>query len=150
MIVQAERIYRSTVPTRFRIGDIAINRSRDAFSISEVRICPAWFASSLWEDRDYREPGVAICRFALFVDAGKLRQTLTPIAVVSLHALGRRLERGRGRDQAAIIRDLARLADAPERDEVATPESEGAWIGYVVQMKGVDGWATARAVRTWH
>jgi hypothetical protein len=149
-VAQAERVYRSTVPSRFRVGEIEVIRDRDAFRIAETRITPAWFHASLWNDENYKEPGCAVCKFALFIEKGRLRQTLTPIAVASLHALGRRLERGRGRDQAAMIRDLSLLAYAEERDEVETPEAEGRWIGYPVQMKGVDGWSVARAVRTWH
>jgi hypothetical protein len=155
-IAQAERLYRSTVPAKFRVGELAIERDRAKFGIAEVRICPAWFNSSLWQDENYREPGCALCEFAMFVEAGKLRHTIKPIAVVSLHALGRRLERGRGREQAALIRDIALLAGATGDGDVATPEADGLWVGHMVKMQGQNlastdpqGWALARAVRTW-
>jgi hypothetical protein len=46
----------------------------------------------------------------------------TPYALVSLHALARRIERGADRFHAALVRDLAVLADAgDDGDRVPTP-----------------------------
>jgi hypothetical protein len=150
-IAQAVRCYQGFVPSKYRIGKVEIERDRSRFSIREVRICPAWFNNSLWHNDNYREPGCAVCRFNLFAEPGRLRRVIKPIAVASLHALGRRLQRGRGRDHPALVRDLGLLADAPDGgDAVATPEADGSWIGGMVQMNSQDGWSTARAVRTWH
>jgi hypothetical protein len=102
-----------------------------------------------WNDPDFHEPGVAVARVSLTLHAGRLREGWTPAAIVSLHvALARRLERHHARSWEALVADLALLADAEGGDEVEA--GDGRWIGSVIAMKGRDGPALVRAVRTFH
>jgi hypothetical protein len=141
--------YRRTVPGDFRLGELTINPDRDAFTVSETRLTATWFTASTWVHGDTREPGVTLAAFGVCLDHGRLQVRWTPVAVVSAHALGRRLERGAVHSHAALAADLALLADAgPEGDRV--PAGDGWWIGGVVQMQGRHGISVARAVRTFH
>jgi hypothetical protein len=149
MIVQAVRLYGSTVPTTFRIGAVTIDPDRATFSIGETRISCSWINNETWADPDYREQGLSVCRFTLSLRDGRLCERWTPLAHISLHALARRYERG-GADRAAILVDLADLTvpDDPSAGQIAT--ADGTWLGDSVQT-GVAGGGTARAinVRTW-
>jgi hypothetical protein len=64
-IVQAERLYRSTVPPDFRIGEVEVNRDRAAFAVSETRLSLIWMNDIAWQDTTYREPGVALCDYVM-------------------------------------------------------------------------------------
>ena len=73
----------------------------------------------------------------------------TLLADVGLHALARRYERGAGRDDDAVLRDLAVLSHASKGaidkgGEFAIPAGEGKWIGSVTTVKG----SPALGVRT--
>jgi hypothetical protein len=150
-IAGAERVYRAMVPQAFRIGEIEVNRDRAAFSISEVRLTATWLRIAAWEDED-SEPGLAIARFRLELANGKLRSRCMPSALVSLHSLGRWFERSGIRDHAALTHDLAVLAEVGDDadDRVATPDSDGAWVGAVINIRGEGEAVRARSVRTWH
>jgi hypothetical protein len=72
-IAQAERVYRGTVPSDFRIGTIAIDRDRASFRIAETRICPTWMNDCAWQDVRYREPGVALSSYTIAPSEGTYR-----------------------------------------------------------------------------
>jgi hypothetical protein len=148
-VAGATRIYHQLTPARFRLTETEVNPDRAAFSISEARIGASWMHDLAWNDDAYAEPGVAVVRFSLTLAAGRLREGWVPSAIVSAHALGRRLERARDRSWPALTADLALLLDAPEEgEEVETPD--GRWVGAVIPMRGKDGWGQVRAIRTWH
>jgi hypothetical protein len=148
MIAQATRLYENTMPAKFRIGAVTITPDRDEFEIRETRLTASWLRNVHWADDD-NELGIAVARFTLKLDAGRLRERWEPVAVVSAHSLARWFERSGHRDHALLIRDLALLASADDvgGDEVATPE--GCWLGSVIGMKGDRGASRARNVRTW-
>jgi hypothetical protein len=150
LIAAALRSYRSAVPSTFRLGILNVVPDRDCFEISETRLTASLMNDDAWEDDDYHEPGVALCRFALSLQKGRLRERWTPRALVSFHALSRMIERSGLRERGQFMRELAVLLTAgDDGDEIATPGG-GFWIGPVIAMKGKDGATRARSVRTWH
>jgi hypothetical protein len=141
------RTWRS-LPSTFRLGNLTTNLSRDEFEIAEPRLTGSVLLDTAW-DGDGVEPGVAVMRYRLALAGGKLKPHWQAIALVSLHALARRIERGEDRSHEALTADLALLLDAdPEVGEV--PASDGFWIGTVRAMRGRDGKSRIRSVRTWH
>jgi hypothetical protein len=149
LVAAAVHQYRRTVPVEFRFGEVELNADRDAFEIAETRATATWINSRDW-DSDATEAGVAIarCSLAMRPRVG-LVHVWMPRAIVSMHALARRIERGADRSHAALLADLAVLASsADDGDHVAT--SGGFWRGEVEVMQGTDKVTTkARNVRTW-
>jgi hypothetical protein len=147
-IAAAERSYRAAIPPGFRIGPLIIERDPSAFRIAETRLSATWITCDDWQP-GYREPGVSLCRFTLALTAGALTETWSPVASVSLHAPARRLERGRNASYAALIADLACLADPPA-DASHIDTADGAWCGTMVNTDTRRG-GTVRAfsARTW-
>ena len=69
-----------------------------------------------------------MCRYILAVRHGRLIEHWRPLANVSSHALGRRIERGSDRSHAALFTDIAVLAKLDgDVGEIATPG--GRWLG---------------------
>ena len=69
------------------------------------------------------------------VAKGRLRVAAPILATVTLHALGRRFERGE-RDVASVFRDLETLAASFPRlietgDRFVCPAGDGAWVGHI-------------------
>jgi hypothetical protein len=148
MVAGTARLYSMVVPPQFRLGAVEVTRHRNEFAIVERRIAVSWLRHDEWTDPEHREPGVSVCRFILAMTDGKLLWRLHPQANVSLHALARRIERGHERDHAALLRDLAVLANAGEEGErVAT--GEGSWFGPVIDADDQGHRIRMRNVRTW-
>jgi len=115
--------------------------------VQETRLISTWFNSVAWDDDAVREPGVAICRYVVRLGRGWLRVGWVPLAIISGHALARRLDRGRDRARAALVADLALLADAGANgDRIAV--GDGWWVGGSVFVQGKVGIVRCRAVRT--
>jgi hypothetical protein len=148
LVAQAVRLYHSTTPARFRIGEVAVTPDRDQFAIKETRITSTWLRCASWED-DEPEPGVAVIRFSLKLEGGRLKDRWDPAALISLHALSRWHERSGHRDHAILVRDLSLLASVDPGDghEIETPD--GCWLGGVVGMKGPKVATRTRNIRTW-
>jgi hypothetical protein len=150
-IAIAAKLYQASVPATFRIGEVEIVRDRKAFAISETRLTSTWMKSSAWE-KEYDEPGVAICRHVLAMHVGKLPVRWTAHSIVSLHALARFYERSGARDPARLLAELAVLATAEHSERevsVATP-SDGFWLGEVATMWGPhQKQSPVLAIRTW-
>jgi hypothetical protein len=149
---QAERLYRSVVPSRFRLSEVEVIRDRSKFSIREARLTATWMKSSDWQD-DTDEIGIAVCTFELSLSNRRLSATWRPHGVASLHCLGRWFQRSGRRDHALLIRDLAVLLHAGEAGEVrngdTVPTADGTWCGSVADLKGEGSTYRCRAVRTW-
>jgi hypothetical protein len=142
------RNWRCGIPTTFRLGNLTTNLDRDHFEIAEPRLTGSVLLDTAW-DGDGVEPGVAVMNYRLRLEGGKLKTHWQAVALISLHALARRIERGEDRAHEAITADLSVLLDAdPEVNEV--PASDGYWIGAVRKMRGKDGISRVRSVRTWH
>ena len=143
------RQYDQLIPSQFRIGPVSAMRHRTTFAIQERRATSSWMQSDEW-DADHRELGLTLCTFTLSVHAGRLRRCWTPFVAVSLHALARRIERGRQRSHEALWRDIVALADTGEEgDRVDT--TGGAWWGGPIDAGAGDEGRTIRlrSIRTW-
>ena len=118
-----------------------------SLAISEMRIAVSWLRHDKW-DEDHKEQGLSLCRFTLVGMDGKLHLRWLPLANISLHALARRIERGREHDHATLLRDLTVLADAGEEGErVNTPD--GFWLGGTVDAEDTGRAVRLRNIRTW-
>jgi hypothetical protein len=148
MVVGMARLYSMLVPPQFRLGAVEATRHRTEFAIVERRIAVSGLKHDEWTDPEHREPGVSICKFVLAMTNGTLLWRLHPQANVSLHALARRIERGHERDHAALLRDLAALADVGEEGE-RVDTSEGSWFGHVIDADDQGHRIRMRNVRTW-
>jgi hypothetical protein len=140
--------YRREAPPEFRLGELSITPDRDRFMVQETRLIATWFCATAWGDDDAREPGVALVTYTVRLERGRLRVGWVPLAIISGHALGRFFERTGRRTHAALVADLAVLADAgPDGDRVAV--GDGWWMGAVVPMQGKHGITSARSIRTY-
>ena len=150
MLPDFGRSYQQSIPERYRIGTITAARDRVEFAITETRLVVSWLIDDAWNNPGAREQGVTICKFTLYVRGGKLRQYWTPLCNVSLHAIGRRLERGCDRSSEALTRDLARLAEAGDDGERVDTEG-GFWLGSMTNASnsGTGNVIRIRNVRTW-
>jgi hypothetical protein len=139
--------YRRETPGEFRLGALTIIPDRGHFMVQETRLIATWFNATAWGDDDAREPGVALVTYTVRLERGWLRVGWVPLAIISGHALARRLERGRDRARAALVADLALLADAgADGDRIAV--GDGWWVGGSVFVQGKVGIVRCRAVRT--
>jgi hypothetical protein len=148
MVAGTARLYSMLVPPQFRLGAVEVTRHRNEFAIVERRIAVSWLRHDEWTDPDHRELGLSVCRFVLAMTDGKLFWGWHPQANVSLHALARRIERGHEHDHAALLRDLAVLADASEEGE-RVDTGEGSWFGPVIDADDQGHRIRMRNVRTW-
>jgi hypothetical protein len=127
-VADAERLYVRTIPAMFRIGGITGAKTRTAFAVTENRITSSWLYADDWNSPDHREHGLSVAKFVLAAKDGTLMTGWTSIAAVSPHAIARWHERSGRRDHAALVRDLAVLADPTETEATPTP-SGGRWLG---------------------
>jgi hypothetical protein len=139
-------LYRRLAPAAFRIGEVTMLPDRDCFEISETRLTATWLHASDWAAGN-EEQGVALARFWMRLEGGRLRTGWMPSALISAHALARHFERTGNRDHALLVRDLAMLRDVPE-DLNAGPTADGYWLGDVDAMRGPEGRSRIRNVRT--
>lgn len=142
-IVDAEREWRRRMPGEFRIGDVVVQRSRDSFSISEVRLVAHKIRLPSWEED---EPGVALYRCGWRLVAGRLMPSAVWVTTcIGLHAMGRRFERSECRTDDAVVADLALLA-GPDVDALRV----SGWVAETVIAENVVGDRyRLRSVRTW-
>jgi hypothetical protein len=140
--------YRREIPTEFRLGELTITPDRDCFEVRETKLIATWFNAVAWGDDDQREPGVALAKYLLKLEHGRLKIGWTPIALVSAHALGQYVERTGNRAHASLVADLAVLADAgADGDHIAV--GDGWWVGGSVFVRGKNGIVSSRAIRTY-
>jgi hypothetical protein len=123
---EAARLWRETVPAAARLGlEIEVERKR--LRIDELRVTAADFRLDGWDEI---ERGVSIILLGLIVAPRQLSLGSPTLAYVSLHALGRRFQRGWATGDAAVLADLSVLAAAPPGDgEFSVQVAGGAWVG---------------------
>jgi hypothetical protein len=108
------------------------------------------------EEWDTTERGLLVFMIGLEASPFRYMFTVHTLAHVSLHAIGRRSQRGRDATEAAILHDLRALgvahhalADRPDGAQFAVPASGGAWRGNVQLVRDPrTGCDKALAVRT--
>jgi hypothetical protein len=145
------RQFAESVPVTFAVGRPKVAYSRSEFAISENRITTSWIHDDAWNN-EVREHGVSVCTLTFAVHRGKLVRRWTPLACISLHALGRRIERSAERDHIALTRDLALLVETDEASEQVRTAGGGCWVGAVIRAT-IDAEEKClrrlRNVRTW-
>jgi hypothetical protein len=109
--------------------------------IVDLRVAPDEVTGAEWQGGD-PEPALSVLLYALNIAPAVFKETEAVLAVVGLHALARRYERGTDRSDTAVLADLIPLArQAPElmkRDgkfEVVLPDGSGRWLGLVTDGK---------------
>jgi hypothetical protein len=152
LLAQLARRLRSEAPTHFRLS-FAAQLSGAKGCIIERRVCkvsirpvddPGWIGT---------EADIMVCEIRLVADSHGAHPTSSQICAFSQHALARRFQRGRGTDDAAILRDMALVADIdvaspPEGSaiNIVTDADGGEWRGKLARL---DGDRRIIAVRTW-
>ena len=134
----AERQWRETLPLRGRVAiETHLDRDEKMLRIAELRARPTMSAGSLdWDDL---EPGLFLAAVGLEARPRHFHATHVTLAIVSLHALARRYQRGLAIEDAAVIHDLQSLAEQHEAMIPADPGSSfsvrcaggGVWRGTV-------------------
>jgi len=137
------RAWRTTAP--FARISLSSTFERKTLAIVETRVASHSYHDADWQ-QDALEPGISVVRISLAI-APRTRPALSfaTLCAVSLHALGRRFERGHPIDDDAIIADIAALA-APldvEDGPIAVPVPDGRWLGSMVEVRKRSG-ATER------
>jgi len=145
ILAAVSRAWRVVMPPTGRISQ-ELTLDRKALCIVETRLCPQRYHVSAWE-ADAWEPGVAVVRLSLRIAPyTRLSLSIQNLCCASLHALGRRFERGCQRTDDAIIADLAALAAAhealveqPEGSSFDLPVADGRWLGSVLDVRTATG-----------
>jgi hypothetical protein len=123
--------------------DLTARLERTRASITERRIASGRVRLRDWGEDD-SEPGVGVDLVEVSIDGNKLSLSQRPLCLFSLHAIGRRLQRARDTDDAAILHDLdlaARVDLAgldPGGFKIATDEDGGGWRGRMVMLRTAD------------
>jgi hypothetical protein len=133
MLVDLQRQWRDTLPTRFRLSFV-VERHGTCCTITEHRLVsgtlqpvhdPAW---SGWET------GLMVLRHSLYADKRGTKFSNEIVAFISLHAIARWLARSRDNTEPPLLRDLTTLALSPDipGDMLNVPTPHGAWVGRIV------------------
>jgi len=107
--------------------------------LGETRCAASRLRFTAWGGSE-PEPAIAILMTAVFSQPPHFAYEQSLIADVGLHALARRYERGEGRDDDAVLRDLAVLAHGHAAavaagGEFQIPAGGGRWIGSTTLVK---------------
>ena len=129
MLIDLARQWRRDIPPFGRIG-LSIDLAPKAIAVREHRACSAQMHWPQWG----LEPGVVVVLTGFDVRRDVFQDVAETYALVSRHALARRFQRGRRRDDAAILADLGRLVGAANPSVIPTPD--GAWVGEGIEARG--------------
>jgi hypothetical protein len=131
ILTAAARDWRERVPAAGRL-ELAIALRRKSLQVRELRAVTGSLKLEAWGP-DSSEPGIAVCAIDFLAKAEHVHLDTTILAIASLHAVARRLQRGRDMADAAVMRDMHALAAAAPggeaHDEVVVPASGGRWVG---------------------
>jgi hypothetical protein len=131
-----ERQWRQTLPDEGRIG-LAIERNKRELTIAEVRLSPSRYEDVRWSQPFLQHSlGLMLCTFRLTTPAAfEIRRQA--IAIIGIHAIGRRYQRGFDNTDRAIQTDISELAvngpqllgaDSPA---FSIPCLSGIWVGAI-------------------
>jgi hypothetical protein len=156
LLIDLERQWRCGVPTRFRLSYSAKLDSGWG-EIAERRVTAG--QTRRINDPEWRglEDDVSIVETQLLAMPGRFRLHSTTLCTFSQHAVARRLQRGVGIDDEALITDLAVVAaidvdqvPADEGFKIVTDRHGSSWRGRVAKQQEQDGTITRMiSVRTW-
>jgi hypothetical protein len=127
------------MPPRSRLAlEVDLQQRRKVLSIREMRLSSSGYLDREWNEA---ERGLAIILIALDCRPRKIEFSKPVLVHASLHALGRRMERGGDTSDDAIRRDLRLLgeahrtiADAPNGTAFTVPAPVGSWVGNVALL----------------
>jgi hypothetical protein len=137
---------RMTAGEQFRLAFDATTDDKQALVITEVRVNGIRLLDHQWNRPEW-ESGVGIVQVKLTTSC-KLKLTVTPLVVLSLHAMGRWFERSGRRDYCSLLRDIVPLLAATATDRISA--NNGDWLGSVTVAHGDQGGRNfvVRSVRT--
>jgi len=129
---------------------IKIDQEDGGVAIDEARLCPT---SLLRTDWDEPEPSIAITLFSIRIAPRTATDKVRVLAIVGLHGLGRRYERGEDRGDLSVLRDLLPIVTAwpsaiRNSGDFEIPAGCGAWRGEVASITLAGETMTALSVRT--
>jgi hypothetical protein len=126
--------------------------TKDRSIISDVRLRPVTTADPDWQDGG-AELALSVIDNRFQIGGGKMDFQPITLAVVSLHALARRYQRGFTNDDGAILHDLRMIALAApafvsgKGGDICIPAGDGNWFGEGATV-GVK--VPVLSVRTYH
>jgi hypothetical protein len=139
---EAVRAWRTHVPDTGRLA-IETHIGHRSLFIRELRLSRCRTRNEAWQDAAW-EQGVGVMLISLTIQVFSFQFNYFHLAVVSLHALARRFQRGIDNSDAAILADLRVIADVAAEIavthgafEIAVPG--GRWGGYIVEMPDENG-----------
>jgi hypothetical protein len=125
------------------LGQI-IKRERRSLTVEDIRIAPATVGNEAWHDQT--EASLCIVINRLIITPRKISSEGVTVASVSLHGLGRRIQRGFDNSDDAITRDFALIAAAAprllaldDRSFVVETGSGGKWRGAIDPFRDTSG-----------
>jgi hypothetical protein len=131
ILTTAARAWRERVPAAGRLTlDVALRRK--SLQVHELRAVTGRLRMEDWGADAAHEPGIAVCAIDFTARSHLVKLDTQILATASLHAIARRLQRGRDAADAAVMEEMRALAAAApgEEDvEVQVPASGGAWVG---------------------
>jgi hypothetical protein len=111
-------------------------------SLAELRAVPTKMTFPGWDGPP--EPAISIISWAAVCDPPHFIERRRTLADAGLHAVARRYQRGVGRDDNEVLKDLLPLGTTARAGEFAIPAGGGRWIGSVTLVRD----APVLAVRT--
>lgn len=143
-LVDVARMWRTKQPEFGRL-DLTIewNRRERSLCIRELRACPSDFRAVGWTTD---EAGISVIGLALDVAPHRFSFVMPSLVSVSLHALGRRYQRGLDVSDEAVLGDMHVLAQshmrlaAGEAGELVDIDMEdGRWCGHLADATNPNG-----------
>lgn len=140
MLATAALRYRREMPATGRLA-LTIEHRRLRLLIHDTRVGVSDFRLAHWKND---EAGLAVMRLEIEAAPRRIHGGLTNFAVVSLHALGRRLQRSFSIFDASVMSDLGALVEAYDAHthigrEFMVPAGDGAWAGCVIETMSKKG-----------
>jgi hypothetical protein len=129
------------------VTDIRLDKNR--LMLTTARLTASTWRDDIWANPGL-ESGISLIRFDLIAAASAgVSIAATPLVVVSLHALARRMQRGAGRDHGSVAHDIsACLHAAASQADAIEIISGGRWLGSTVPAQIAAGEARVFACRT--
>jgi hypothetical protein len=151
-LIDAERQFRFQVPAGARLA-LKVERDKSGLRIEEFRVAAGQFRFCSWTD-GASDADVGIVRVILEATAwGAVGATGVIVASISLHALGRRFQRGFNNTDEAILLEMRELAlwhagIVEVWGNFAIAGDGGTWCGEVARTQIAEVSCPVLAIRT--
>jgi hypothetical protein len=136
-LIDARRVWLQQMPGYGRLGAFCDIKDRYAPAFYELRLGAVRFSCDGWDEA---ADGLVVSLVAAKVKRGKLTVDPALLATISLHCLGRRIQRGWDRSDDAVFSDLGDLAyryvDLVDGggDRFSLAVSDGQWAGSLLVL----------------